>query len=68
MLAYHPRIVSQELEDLLIAAGFPADGVQVRKEGQGCAIVRASMAGSSGLGPEVESSEFVVGIGEGIDV
>mmetsp|Transcript_19299 Transcript_19299/g.50795 ORF Transcript_19299/g.50795 Transcript_19299/m.50795 type:complete len:350 (-) Transcript_19299:398-1447(-) len=57
-----------ELEGLLVAAGFPADGIAVRKEGQGCAVIRASMAGKAGLGPEVQGSEFVAGIGEGIDV
>lgn len=41
---------------------------QVRKEGAGCAVIRASMAGKEGLGPEVESSASVIGIGEGVDV
>jgi len=59
---------TKELEDLLVAAGFPADGVQVRKEGRGCAIIRACKAGRRGLGTEVKSSAFVVGVGEGVDV
>ena len=33
---------------VLVAAGFPEDGVQVRQEGQGCAIIRASKAGKEG--------------------
>jgi len=33
----------EELRQLLIAAGFPADGVEVRREGRGCAIIRATM-------------------------
>ena len=32
----------EELRQLLVAAGFPADGVEVRREGRGCAVIRAT--------------------------
>jgi SAM-dependent methyltransferase len=32
-----------ELEQLLIDAGFPAEGVTVRREGRGCAVIKAEL-------------------------
>jgi SAM-dependent methyltransferase len=34
----------EELKRLLVAAGFPDDAVEVRREGRGCAIIRAEKA------------------------
>lgn len=36
------RGLSQIFRNLLISAGFPPSGVEVRKEGRGCAIIKAS--------------------------
>ena len=33
-----------ELKGLLVDAGFPADGVSVRREGRGCAVIKAETA------------------------
>lgn len=33
----------QELVELCVAAGFPREGVSVRREGRGCAIIRAEL-------------------------
>ena len=38
----------KELSDLLVAAGFPSDSVAVRREGRGCAIIKAAKASSAG--------------------
>ncbi|EOD28852.1 hypothetical protein EMIHUDRAFT_442892 [Emiliania huxleyi CCMP1516] len=40
----------EELRQLLIAAGFPPDGVSVRREGRGCAIVKAVLGGAAAGG------------------
>lgn len=33
----------EELEQLLLDAGFPKEGLSVRREGQGCALIRAEL-------------------------
>ena len=41
-------VVQAELERLLTDAGFPAEGVSVRREGRGCAVIRAELPLSDG--------------------
>jgi len=47
-----------EIKQLLVDAGFPADGVSVRREGRGCAIVKAVLGGGSPDDPPAGSSRL----------
>ena len=54
-----------ELEQLLIDAGFPAEGVTVRREGRGCAVIKAELVsdrrgGCRGRGDRVECENELV--------
>ena len=55
----------QELEDLLVEGGFPREGIEVRREGRGCAIIKAVMGqATEGKATDEEATEAEATEGE----